>query len=83
MACRQVKEKRKLVRVVRSPRGEIELDVTGKREGRGAYLCPAMECLEKALKGKQLEHAFKCLIKPEDRERLAQIGKELLKEISG
>ncbi|MGD0794164.1 MAG: YlxR family protein [Dehalococcoidales bacterium] len=83
VACRQVKAKRELVRLVRTPRGDIEIDVTGKKEGRGAYLCPTLDCLEKALKGKQLEHTFKSAFTPAHRERLAQSGRELLKELSG
>lgn len=83
VACRQVKDKRELVRLVRTARGNIEIDITSKMEGRGAYLCPTHECLEKALKGKQLEHTFKRDITPANREHLAQSGKELLKELSG
>jgi predicted RNA-binding protein YlxR (DUF448 family) len=83
VACRQVKAKRELVRLVRTPQGNIEIDITGKKEGRGAYFCPTRACLEKALQGKQLEHIFKSNFTPADRERLTQSGKELLKELSG
>jgi predicted RNA-binding protein YlxR (DUF448 family) len=83
VACRQAGAKRGLVRLVRTPSGDIEFDATGKKEGRGAYLCPARECLERALQGKQLERALKSSLTPADRERLAQNGREILKEISG
>jgi predicted RNA-binding protein YlxR (DUF448 family) len=83
VACRQVKSKRELVRVVRTLQGDIEIDTTGKKEGRGAYLCPRPACLEKALQGKQLEHVLKSQLTPADRERLTKSGKELLKEIGG
>ena len=81
VACRQVKPKRELVRLVRTPEGNIEIDSAGKKEGRGAYLCPTRECWEKALKGKQLEHTLRGNLTRDNRERLAKSGRELLKEI--
>ena len=83
MACRQVKAKGELVRLVRTLPGDIEIDTTGKKEGRGAYICPTRACLEKALQGKQLEHVLKSQLTPANRERLTKSGKELLKEIGG
>jgi predicted RNA-binding protein YlxR (DUF448 family) len=83
VACRQVKAKRELVRLVRTVQGDIEIDTTGKKEGRGAYLCPKRGCLEKALQGKQLEHVLKSQLTPANRERLTKSGQELLKEIGG
>jgi predicted RNA-binding protein YlxR (DUF448 family) len=83
VACRQVRAKRELIRLVRTPGGEIELDATGKKEGRGAYLCPNRACLEKALQGKQLEHVLRSQLNPASREKLMNNGRELLKEISG
>lgn len=56
--CSQHKPKRELVRVVKSPEGEISLDLTGKKSGRGAYLCNDLTCLQKARKQKRLEKAF-------------------------
>lgn len=53
--CQEKKPKKELVRVVRTPQGEVALDLTGKKSGRGAYLCPQTACLKKALKGKRLE----------------------------
>ncbi|HOL18397.1 MAG TPA: YlxR family protein [Bacillota bacterium] len=55
LGCSEKKPKRELVRIVRTPQGEVVLDLTGKKAGRGAYICPNSECLKKALKGKRLE----------------------------
>jgi uncharacterized protein len=78
--CRQVKDKKELVRMVRAASGKIEIDTTGKREGRGAYLCRDTACWDKLAKGKQLEHAFKSGINRENLEELIKNGKDLLKE---
>ena len=58
VGCREMKEKRALIRVVKSPEGEISLDFRGKKPGRGAYLCPDPACLARARKSKALERAF-------------------------
>lgn len=58
VGCRQMKNKKELVRIVRTPEGDIEVDRTGKRAGRGAYICPAQECLDQAVKGKRLQKAL-------------------------
>jgi len=58
VACREMKPKRELLRVVRTPEGEIVADATGRKNGRGAYLCPAEGCLNKALKTRALERAL-------------------------
>lgn len=58
VGCRTMKNKKELIRVVKSPEGEISLDFTGKKSGRGAYLCPSAECLARARKSKALERAF-------------------------
>ena len=63
--CNEMKPKRELVRVVRSPEGEISIDLTGKKNGRGAYICHSIDCLNKAVKAKRLERAFECQI-PDD-----------------
>ena len=55
VGCQEMKPKKELIRIVRTPDSEIILDSTGKKSGRGAYLCPQKECLEKALKAKKLE----------------------------
>jgi predicted RNA-binding protein YlxR (DUF448 family) len=77
VACRQIKPKRELMRVVRTPEGKIELDITGKKEGRGAYICPTGECMDKALKGNQLERTLKTSITAEDREKLVKDLKDI------
>lgn len=58
VGCREMKNKRDLLRVVRTPEGSIEVDSTGKKSGRGAYLCPDPECLNQAVKGKRLQKAL-------------------------
>ncbi|WP_276619046.1 RNase P modulator RnpM [Syntrophomonas wolfei] len=58
VGCREMKNKRELVRIVRSPQGDIDLDTTGKKPGRGAYICPEPECLKQAIKGKRLQKAL-------------------------
>jgi predicted RNA-binding protein YlxR (DUF448 family) len=60
VGCGEMKPKKELLRVVRTPDGVIEFDASpsGKKSGRGAYLCPSRECLEKAVKGKKLERAL-------------------------
>lgn len=63
--CGEHKPKRELIRVVKSPEGEISLDLTGRKPGRGAYICPKTECLQKARKSRRLEHAFSCRIPDE------------------
>lgn len=60
--CGEHKEKRELIRVVRSPEGEISVDKRGKKPGRGAYICPSAECLKKARKTKRLDRALSCQI---------------------
>ncbi len=72
LGCREMKAKRELIRVVRSPEGEISLDFRGKAPGRGAYLCPDPQCLKKAVKAKALEHAFSTRIPDEIYARLAE-----------
>jgi predicted RNA-binding protein YlxR (DUF448 family) len=57
---------------VRKPGGEIEIDETGKKDGRGAYICPTLECINKAMKGSQLEHTLKSSIAEENREKLVR-----------
>ena len=70
VGCNAQRPKRELVRVVRSPQGEISLDLTGKKPGRGAYLCPDPACLARARKANRLEHAFSAEIPPEIYEAL-------------
>ena len=62
LGCREQKPKKELIRVVRSPEGEISLDFRGKANGRGAYVCPDPACLKKAIKAKALERALQTAI---------------------
>lgn len=70
LGCREMKPKRELIRVVKSPQGEISLDFKGKKPGRGAYLCPREECLKRVRKSKALEHAFSAQVPEEVYEAL-------------
>ena len=65
VGCRTMRDKKELIRVVKTPEGEIVLDTTGKKSGRGAYVCPAAECLKKARKSRALERAFSLAIPDE------------------
>jgi len=81
VACRRITDKRELVRLVRTAAGDIEIDSTGKKEGRGAYICPDPACWDKALKGKQLELHLKCRLARENRERLIKDSAGLVKGV--
>ncbi len=72
LGCREMKPKRELIRVVRSPDGAIALDFKGKAQGRGAYVCPDAACLKKAIKSKALERAFETAIPEEIYSQLSQ-----------
>ncbi len=71
LGCREMKPKPELLRVVRSPEGEISLDARGKKPGRGAYVCPNSECLRRAVKSRALSRALDAQIPDEVMERLA------------
>lgn len=62
LGCNEMKPKKELMRVVKSPEKEISLDFTGKKNGRGAYLCKDVHCFEKARKARRFEKAFECKI---------------------
>ena len=70
--CREGKPKKELVRVVKNADGEISVDLTGKKSGRGAYICKSVQCLKAARKAHSLERAFECKISDEIYERLEQ-----------
>lgn len=70
--CREHKPKKELIRVVRSPEGEVSVDLTGRKPGRGAYICRKEECLRKAQKSKQLERVLEVSMTQEVYDRLAQ-----------
>ncbi|MBP5276670.1 MAG: YlxR family protein [Lachnospiraceae bacterium] len=65
ISCRETSEKKELVRIVRTPEGEIVLDMTGKRNGRGAYVCKNRDCVEKLRKNHALDRSFKMTV-PEE-----------------
>ena len=65
LGCMESFPKSTLVRLVRSPEGEISLDLTGKRSGRGAYICKNSACFKKAVKAKRFQHALDCEIPDE------------------
>ena len=77
LGCREHKPKKELIRVVRSPEGEVSLDFKGKLPGRGAYVCPQAACLAKARKSRALERAFETALPPEVYEALEQQMEEV------
>ncbi len=70
MGCRERKDKRELIRVVRGTDGSVSLDFSGKAAGRGAYICPKAECLKKAQKSKALDRSLEVTIPQEVYDRL-------------
>lgn len=72
VGCNEMKDKKSLLRIVRSPEGEISLDLTGKKNGRGAYVCPAKACITKAVKEKRLERALEKSISEEVYQKLLE-----------
>lgn len=69
--CGEQKPKKELVRIVKSPDGEVSLDLTGKASGRGAYICKSAECLQKARKSHRIDKAFEMTIPNEVYEQMA------------
>jgi len=76
VGCREMKPKKELIRVVKSPEGNISLDFRGKAPGRGAYVCPDPACLKRAIKSKALERAFETQIPQEIYDGLVQAMEE-------
>lgn len=80
IGCGEMKRKKELIRVLRTPEEEFLLDATGKKNGRGAYLCRSTECLEKAIRGKGLERSFQMAIPSSVydslRKELSELGAE-------
>lgn len=74
LGCQEQKPKKELVRIVRSPEGEFSVDMTGKKSGRGAYICNSKECFEKAVKEHRFERSFKGAI---DRAVYAELREQL------
>ena len=72
IGCGEMKSKKELVRVVRSPEGDVSLDLTGRKPGRGAYVCHQIDCLRTARKARRLEKAFSCQIPFEVYDRMEE-----------
>lgn len=77
IGCGEMKSKKEMIRVIKTAEGEILLDATGRKNGRGAYLCPSMECFKKAVKGRGLERSFKMAIPREVYETLEKGMEEI------
>ena len=73
LGCREMKPKPELLRVVRTPEGQVEFDLKGKKSGRGAYICRSAECFRRAVKSRALDRALEIKIPDEVMERLAVI----------
>ena len=78
VACRKISTKQELVRLVRISDGSVEIDTSGKKAGRGAYLCRAWECWQIGLQGSRLEHALRTTLTQDTREQLIKHGEGLL-----
>ena len=80
IGCGEMKSKKELIRVLKTTEDEIVIDATGRKNGRGAYICPSMECFKKAVKSKGLERSLKMVIPKEVYEALekemGQIGQQ-------
>ena len=79
VACRKVQAKWELIRLVRTTEGNIEIDSSGRKAGRGAYLCRTRECWKTGLKGNRLEHTLRSSLAQDNRERLIEYAKDLPK----
>ena len=77
ICCQEMKSKKEMIRVIKIAEDEIMLDATCRKNGRGAYLCPSMECFKKAVKSKGLERSFKMAIPKEVYETLEKEMEEL------
>ena len=77
IGCGEMKSKKEMIRVIKTAEGEILLDATGRKNGRGAYLCQSMECFKKAVKGRGLERSFKMAIPREVYETLEKEMEEI------
>lgn len=75
IGCNEIKPKKELIRIVKNKEGNIFIDKTGKANGRGAYLCDNIECLEKAIKTKKLERTFEMMIDAKLYEELKNVLK--------
>lgn len=76
IGCGEMKTKKEMIRVIKTPEEDVLIDSTGKKNGRGAYICPSSECLKKAIKNKAIERSFKMNISGEV---YKQLEEELIK----
>lgn len=72
VGCREMKSKKELIRIIKTADHEFMIDTTGRKNGRGAYICQNLDCLEKAVKSKGLERSFQCAIPSEVYEQLKE-----------
>ena len=77
IGCGEMKSKKEMIRVIKTAEDQILLDATGRKNGRGAYLCPSMECFKKAVKGRGLERSYKMAIPREVYETLEKEMEEI------
>ncbi len=77
IGCGEMKSKKEMLRVLKTVQGDILIDATGRKNGRGAYLCPSRECLKKAVKSRGLDRSFKMAIPKEVYEALEKEMEEL------
>ncbi len=76
IACREGKPKKELIRIVKNKEGQVSVDLTGKAQGRGAYICPTVECLERAFKSNALGRALECTM---DETMFAELKRVILR----
>lgn len=77
VGCQEMKNKKEMIRIIRTAENEFMLDATGKKNGRGAYICPRRECLDRAVKSRGLERSFKQAIPEEVYESLEKEMREI------
>lgn len=73
VGCSEHKPKKELIRIVRTPEGEVVIDFTGKKSGRGAYICRDIQCLKKAMKSKRIERTLEATISQEQYDKLEEV----------
>ncbi|MFC2051237.1 RNase P modulator RnpM [Chloroflexota bacterium] len=81
VACRKVKAKEELIRLVRISDETVEIDIGGKKARRGAYLCRTQECWETGIKDGRLEHSLKTTLTQDNREQLIRLGRDLMQGV--
>ena len=77
IGCGEMKNKKEMIRILKTPEGEFVVDATGRKNGLGAYICPSMDCFKNAVKGKGLERSFKMAIPKEVYETLEKEMEQL------